>query len=50
VYVDLRDRDLGGYVNEAQKAVASQVQFLPGSYATWSGQFEYLERAKRGSR
>lgn len=46
IYVDLRDRDLGGYVADAQKAVASQVQFPPGSYATWSGQFEYLERAK----
>ena len=46
IYVDLRDRDLGGYVADAQKAVASQVQFPPGYYATWSGQFEYLERAK----
>jgi Cu(I)/Ag(I) efflux system membrane protein CusA/SilA len=46
IYVDLRDRDLGGYVADAQKAVASEVQFPPGYYATWSGQFEYLERAK----
>lgn len=46
VYVDLRDRDLGGYVADAQKAVASQVSFPPGYYVTWSGQFEYLERAK----
>ena len=46
IYVDLRDRDLGGYVADAQKAVASQVTFPPGYYATWSGQFEYLERAK----
>ena len=46
IYVDLRDRDLGGYVADAQKAVASQVQFPPGYYATWSGQFEYLERAE----
>ena len=46
LYVDLRDRDLGSYVAEAQKAVASEVQFPPGYYATWSGQFEYLERAK----
>jgi Cu(I)/Ag(I) efflux system membrane protein CusA/SilA len=43
---DLRDRDLGGDVADAQKAVASEVQFPPGYYATWSGQFEYLERAK----
>ena len=46
IYVDLRDRDLGGYVADAQKAVASQVKFPPGYYVSWSGQFEYLERAK----
>jgi Cu(I)/Ag(I) efflux system membrane protein CusA/SilA len=46
IFVDLRDRDLGGYVADAQKAVASQVRFPPGYYVTWSGQFEYLERAK----
>jgi Cu(I)/Ag(I) efflux system membrane protein CusA/SilA len=46
IYVDLRDRDLGGYVADAQKAVAEKVKFSPGYYVTWSGQFEYLERAK----
>jgi Cu(I)/Ag(I) efflux system membrane protein CusA/SilA len=46
IYVDLRDRDLGGYVADAQKAVATQVNFPPGYYVSWSGQFEYLERAK----
>jgi len=46
IYVDLRDRDLGSYVADAQKAVASQVKFPPGYYVTWSGQFEYMERAK----
>ena len=46
VYVDMRDRDLGGYVAEARQAVAEQVKFPPGSYVTWSGQFEYLERAE----
>jgi Cu(I)/Ag(I) efflux system membrane protein CusA/SilA len=46
IYVDLRDRDLGSYVADAQKAVAAQVKFPPGYYVTWSGQFEYLERAK----
>src|SRR5205085_9992947 len=45
IYVDFRDRDLGGYVADAQKAVA-QIKFPPGYYVTWSGQFEYLERAK----
>jgi copper/silver efflux system protein len=46
IFVDLRDRDLGGYVADTQKAVAAQVKFPPGYYVTWSGQFEYLERAK----
>jgi len=46
VYVDIRDRDLGGYVAEAQNAVAANVAFPPGNYVTWSGQFEYLERAE----
>ena len=46
IFVDIRDHDLGGYVAEAQKAVAASVQFPPGYYATWSGQFEYLQRAE----
>jgi copper/silver efflux system protein len=46
IFVDIRDRDLGGYVAEARKAVAASVQFPPGYYVTWSGQFEYLERAE----
>jgi Cu(I)/Ag(I) efflux system membrane protein CusA/SilA len=45
IFVDIRDRDLGGYVTDARKAVAANVQFPPGYYVTWSGQFEYLERA-----
>jgi Cu(I)/Ag(I) efflux system membrane protein CusA/SilA len=45
VYVDIRGRDIGGYVDEARRAVAEQVRFPPGYYATWSGQFEYMERA-----
>ncbi|AOO82230.1 efflux RND transporter permease subunit [Bosea vaviloviae] len=46
IFVDIRDRDLGGYVADAKAAVAASIQFPPGSYVTWSGQFEYLERAK----
>jgi Cu(I)/Ag(I) efflux system membrane protein CusA/SilA len=45
IYVDIRDRDIGSYVDEARKAVAAEVKFPPGYYATWSGQFEYMERA-----
>jgi copper/silver efflux system protein len=46
IFVDIRDRDLGGYVADAKAAVAANVQFPAGSYVVWSGQFEYLERAK----
>ncbi len=45
IYVDIRDRDIGGYVAEARKAVAEQVAMPAGYYVTWSGQFEYMERA-----
>ena len=45
IYVDIRDRDLGGYVADAQRAVKASIQFPPGYYVIWSGQYEYLERA-----
>jgi Cu(I)/Ag(I) efflux system membrane protein CusA/SilA len=45
IYVDIRDRDIGGYVADAKKAVASQVKFPSGYYVTWSGQFENMEHA-----
>ncbi len=46
IYIDIRGRDLGGYVAAAKQAVEQQVKFPPGYFAQWSGQFEYLERAK----
>ncbi|MCC6923224.1 MAG: efflux RND transporter permease subunit [Nitrosomonas sp.] len=46
IFVDIRDRDINSYVMAAQKAVDEQVKFPPGYYATWSGQFEYMQRAK----
>lgn len=46
VFVDIAGRDLGGYVAEAQEAVAREVTFPPGFYVAWSGQFEYLQRAE----
>src|SRR5205823_2431820 len=46
IYVDIGDRDLGGYVAAAQKAVAEQVKMPAGTYLVWSGQFEYLQRAE----
>ncbi|MFU0505290.1 efflux RND transporter permease subunit [Pseudaminobacter sp. NGMCC 1.201702] len=46
IFVDIAGRDLGGYVAEAQAAVASEVKLPPGYSVAWSGQFEYLERAQ----
>jgi Cu(I)/Ag(I) efflux system membrane protein CusA/SilA len=45
VYVDTAGVDLGGYVSNAQLAVAKQVHLPPGYQLVWSGQFEYLQRA-----
>jgi Cu(I)/Ag(I) efflux system membrane protein CusA/SilA len=46
VYVDMTGRDIGGYVEEAKKKVAEQVQLPAGYTLSWSGQYEYMERAK----
>ena len=46
VYVDIRGRDLQSVVTDMQKAVARRVQLPAGYSITWSGQFEYLARAK----
>jgi Cu(I)/Ag(I) efflux system membrane protein CusA/SilA len=45
VYVDVRDRDLVGFVNEARQRVAQNVPLPPGYSISWSGQFEYAQRA-----
>jgi Cu(I)/Ag(I) efflux system membrane protein CusA/SilA len=45
VYVDIRGRDLRGAVQEMQREVAAKVQVPAGYSVSWSGQFEYLERA-----
>ncbi|MGA9268905.1 MAG: CusA/CzcA family heavy metal efflux RND transporter, partial [Rhodomicrobium sp.] len=45
IYVDMQGRDIGGYVADAQKAVADNIKFPAGTYVQWSGQFEYMQRA-----
>ncbi len=45
VYVDIRGRDLRSAVRDMQKAVTDQVKPPPGYSISWSGQFEFLERA-----
>ncbi|EGU48057.1 putative silver efflux pump [Vibrio ichthyoenteri ATCC 700023] len=46
VFVDIEGRDLGSYVKEAQLAVTQQLALPAGYSLTWSGQYEYMERAK----
>jgi copper/silver efflux system protein len=46
VYVDMAGRDIGGYVEEAKKIVAEKVKLPQGYTLVWSGQYEYLQRAK----
>jgi Cu(I)/Ag(I) efflux system membrane protein CusA/SilA len=45
VYVDIRGRDLSSAVRDMQRAVAREVKLPPGYSISWSGQFEFLERA-----
>lgn len=45
IFVDVQGRDIGSYVNDAKKSVLEKVKFPPGYYVTWSGQYEYMERA-----
>lgn len=45
VYVDVRGRDLASVANELRDAIGQQVKLEPGVSITYSGQFEYMERA-----
>jgi Cu(I)/Ag(I) efflux system membrane protein CusA/SilA len=47
VYVDVRGRDVGGYVEDARGLLDRQLRIPPGYRLEWSGQFEALERAAR---
>lgn len=46
VYVDVADRDIGSYVDEAKRVVGRMVKLPEGYYLEWSGQYEYMLRAK----
>ena len=47
IYIDIEGRDLGSYVAEAQQAVFEQVALPAGYSIAWSGQYEYLVRARQ---
>jgi len=46
IYIDIKDIDVGTYVKNAKKIVEESITFPPGYNIKWSGQYEYLERAK----
>jgi Cu(I)/Ag(I) efflux system membrane protein CusA/SilA len=46
VYVDVTGRDIGSYVADAQRVVNDAVKLAPGYSIVWSGQYEYMQRAK----
>ncbi|MGZ8391770.1 MAG: efflux RND transporter permease subunit [Gemmatimonadales bacterium] len=46
VFVDVVGRDIGGYVADAQQQVQNAVTLPPGYTLQWSGQYEYMQRAK----
>jgi copper/silver efflux system protein len=45
IYVDITTSDIGGFVAKAKKILQEKVDVPPGYTITWSGQFEYMERA-----
>ena len=45
IFVDIEDRDLGSYVNEARDIVNEQINLPAGYSLVWSGQYEYMEKA-----
>ncbi|MCG6886647.1 MAG: efflux RND transporter permease subunit [Proteobacteria bacterium] len=45
-YIDIEGRDLGSYVVDAQRAVTEKVELPAGYSISWSGQYEYMVRAK----
>ncbi|MFC2135198.1 efflux RND transporter permease subunit [Bacteroidota bacterium] len=45
VYIDLKDIDVGSYIDEAKKIINEQVTLPAGYSIKWSGQYEYMERA-----
>lgn len=46
IYIDIANRDLGSYISEAKEKIRHQINLPAGYSLTWSGQYEYLERAK----
>jgi len=45
IYVDITTSDIGGFVEKAKKVLEEKIEIPPGYTLTWSGQYEYMERA-----
>jgi Cu(I)/Ag(I) efflux system membrane protein CusA/SilA len=46
IFVDIRDIDLGTYIQKAKEAIQAHLKLPPGYNLLWSGQYEYMERAR----
>ncbi|QXP87434.1 efflux RND transporter permease subunit [Methylococcus capsulatus] len=46
VYVDMADRDVGGYVEDLKRVVKEKIELPAGYILTWSGQYEFMERVR----
>ncbi len=46
VFVDITTSDIDGYVHKAAQLLGQRIQYPPGYYIQWAGQFEYLQAAK----
>ncbi len=47
VFVDITSSDINGYVQAAARRIGERVQFPPGYYIQWAGQFQYLQAAEK---
>lgn len=47
IQLNVRGRDMGGFVEEAQRRIAASVDLPPGYFVTWGGQFENQQRAMK---
>src|SRR5205823_8681354 len=46
VFVDITTSDIDGYVRKASQQLARNIQYPPGYFVQWAGQFQYLQAAK----
>ena len=47
IFVDIRNIDVGSYIKKAQAVIADKLKMPPGYSYFWSGQFEYMETARK---